>query len=336
MNELRISELTIECTRSNYVVRPIQDLEAQANDGELVLLLGPSGSGKTALLSCMAGLLTPARGTIRLDATEVTSLEGASLTDFRRSAVGTVVQGFKPAEGLSVLENVIAPLRLAGISQRRARRRSEELLERVGLSDRIDHLLEQLSDGQQKRASIARALVHDPPLIIADEPTAHLDYIQTEEVLQLLREIAAPGRLVVLATHDGRFRPLADRVIDLTPQSAAPDAAPHILSLAAGEVLFRQGDDPDLVYVVERGQIEVYRERADGSEELRSIFGRGDHFGELGSLLSLPRSASARATETTVLTSYGVQAFRAWQSAASGNGLPQGEPEPPVVGSPGR
>jgi len=332
MNELRVSELTIEYTRSGYVVRPIHQLDAQASDGELVLLLGPSGCGKTTLLSCMAGLLTPARGTIRLGATEVTSLDGESLTDFRRSAVGIIFQAFNLIASLTARENVMAPLRLAGVSQRRAKARAEELLERVGLADRIDHLPDELSGGQQQRVAIARALVHDPPLIVADEPTAHLDYIQVEEVLRLLREIASPGRLVVVATHDDRFRPLADRVIDLTPRAGPQDEAAHILSLAAGELLFRQGDHSDLVYVVERGQIEVYRERADGSEELRAIFGQGDYFGELGPLLSLPRSASARASETTVLTSYGVGAFRVWQTAhpASGDGLPNPEPKPPM------
>jgi putative ABC transport system ATP-binding protein len=320
MTELRVSELTIEYNRSGYVVRPIDGLDAQASDGELVLLLGPSGCGKTTLLSCMAGLLTPARGTIRVGSTEVTELDGSPLTEFRRRSVGIVFQAFNLVASLTVRENVMAPLRLAGTPRRAARHRAEELLELVALGNRMDHRPDELSGGQQQRVAIARALVHDPPLILADEPTAHLDYVQVEEILRLLREIASPGRLVVVATHDDRFRPLADRVFDLTPQAPAEDEPAQALTLAAGELLFRQGDRSDLVYVIERGQVEAFGERADGSEELRAIYGEGEYFGELGPLLSIPRTASVRATETTVLTSYGPQAFRAWQATRANGG----------------
>ena len=305
MTGLRIEDLTIEYKLSDYVLRPIQGLSVQARDGELVLMLGPSGCGKTTLMSCMAGLLRPAAGTIRVGDTEVTSLEASALTEYRRQGVGIVFQAFNLIASLTTLENVMAPLRLAKVPRADARKRSEELIARVGLEERLDHRPAELSGGQQQRVAIARALVHDPPLIVADEPTAHLDYVQVEEVLRLLREIAAPGRLVVVATHDDRFRPLADRVIDLTPRTTEPDDAERQVSLGAGEVLFRQGDPPDLVYEVKSGLIEVFRERADGSEEPRAEFGAGEYFGELGPMLALPRSATARAREPAVLTGYG-------------------------------
>ncbi len=310
MTGLRIEDLTIEYKLSDYVLRPIQGLTVQARDGELVLMLGPSGCGKTTLMSCMAGLLRPAAGTIRVGETEVTSLEASALTEYRRQGVGIVFQAFNLIASLTTLENVMAPLRMAKVPRAEARKRSEELIARVGLEERLDHRPAELSGGQQQRVAIARALVHDPPLIVADEPTAHLDYVQVEEVLKLLREIAAPGRLVVVATHDDRFRPLADRVIDLTPRSTEADDAEREVSLGAGEVLFRQGDPPDLVYEVKSGLIEVFRERADGSEEPRAEFGAGEYFGELGPMLALPRSATARAREPAVLTGYGPQAFR--------------------------
>ena len=317
MAELRICGLTVEHTRSGYIVHPIHELDAQADDGELALVLGPSGCGKTTLLSCIAGLVAPARGSIHVDETEVTALRGSSLAEFRRTGVGIVFPGSRLIESLTVGENVIAPLRLVGVARERALGRGEELLERVGLGAVGERAVAELSSGQRRRAAVARALVHDPPLIIADEPTAGLDYVEVEEVLGLLREIASPGRLVLVASHDQRLRPLADRVIDLTPRAGLDDDGARTLSLAAGESLFRQGDHSDLVYVVERGQVEVYRERVDGSEELRAIFGPGEYFGELGPLLSLPRSASARATETTVLTSYGTDAFRAWRGSGA-------------------
>jgi putative ABC transport system ATP-binding protein len=310
VTELHIDNLTIEYKRGDYILRPIQNLSVRTGDGELVLMLGPSGCGKTTLISCMAGLLRPAAGTIRVAENEVTALAANALNDYRRHGVGIVFQAFNLIASLTTLENVMAPLRLAKVPRAEARRRSEELIDRVGLSERIGHRPGELSGGQQQRVAIARALVHDPPLIVADEPTAHLDYLQVEEVLKLLREIAAPGRLVVVATHDDRFRPLADRVIDLTPHTTVVAEAEEEISVGAGEVLFRQGDAPDLIYVVKSGRIEAFRERQDGSEEMLAEFGPGDYFGELGPMLALPRSATARAREPAVLTGYGRQAFR--------------------------
>jgi putative ABC transport system ATP-binding protein len=328
MTTLRISDLTIEYTQGSYVVRPIDGLDVEARDGELVILLGPSGSGKTTLLSCIAALLTPASGSITLDDTEVTALAGGALQTYRRNTVGIIFQAFNLVPSLTARENVAAPLRLAGTGRRDANRRADELLERVHLSDRAGHLPAKLSGGQQQRVAIARALVHDPPLIVADEPTAHLDYLGVEEVLTLIRELASPGRLVVVATHDDRFNPLADRVIDLVPKPV-DDAASRVVTLDAGEVLFRGGDASDLIYVIEEGSIELYRELVGGGEEAVSTRAAGGWLGEIGPLLGLPRSASARALEPTRLTGYGLQEFRRWQAGRHGD-------EPAVTGPPSR
>jgi putative ABC transport system ATP-binding protein len=151
--------------------------------------------------------------------------------------------------------------------------------------------------------------VHDPPLLLADEPTAHLDHIQVEGVLELLRGLAAAGRMVVVSTHDDRITRLADRVIELAPRSAPPADAPVAVTLAAGELLFAQGDASDLVYVVEDGSIALFRERDDGTPELVANVGSGSYFGELGPLLGMPRSSSARATCDTRLTGYAPHLF---------------------------
>jgi putative ABC transport system ATP-binding protein len=167
-----------------------------------------------------------------------------------------------------------------------------------------------MSGGQQQRVAIARALVHDPPLVVADEPTAHLDHIQVEGILVLLRELATPGRMVIVSTHDDRITHIADRVIELSPHFSTADAAPEDVELAAGQVLFEQGDRGDLVYEVVVGSVEIFRVRSDGSEEVLASIGTGNYFGEIGPMLNLPRSASARALEPTRLTAMNVRSFR--------------------------
>jgi putative ABC transport system ATP-binding protein len=167
-----------------------------------------------------------------------------------------------------------------------------------------------MSGGQQQRVAIARALAHDPPLLLADEPTAHLDYVQVESILHLVRELAQPGRLVVVATHDPRMVPLADRVIDLAPKIVSLDTGPRAFTYAAGEVVFEQGSRGDLIYIVEDGEIDIVRRRADGTDEVVAVIGRGEYFGELGPLLGFPRSATARAKTAARLTGYPVADFR--------------------------
>jgi putative ABC transport system ATP-binding protein len=317
MTYLRVEDLTIEYVQGDYVVRPIQSLNLEASDGQLVLLLGPSGSGKTTLLSCLASILTPARGKIYVEDTEITSLKGMDLANYRRHGVGIVFQAFNLIPSLNARENVAAPLRLAGVRRREARMRADALLDRVGLGDRAHHRPAELSGGQQQRVAIARALVHDPPLVVADEPTAHLDYVQVEGVLALIRELAAPGRLVVVSTHDARFTPLADRVVELAAVRAEQLSAVRRVELAAGAVLFEQGDPSDLVYVVETGAIEVFRRRIDGGEDVLTTVRRPDYFGEIGPLLGLRRAASARALQDTVLTGYGAREFSRWMGGTA-------------------
>jgi len=221
-----------------------------------------------------------------------------------------VFQAFNLIPSLSARANVMVPLRLAGVPRKEARERATALLARVGLTERINHRPAQMSGGQQQRVAIARALVQDPPLVLADEPTAHLDYIQVEGILRLLRDLARPGRMVVVATHDERITNLADNVVELVPLLPAAQREPREVALGAGEFLFRQGEPSDLVYLIQSGEIEILREKSDGEEEHVTVIGPGGYFGELGPMLNLPRSASARALQPTVLTGHSVQQFR--------------------------
>ena len=308
MADLEVRDLTAEFESGGYVVRPLDHLSFDADDGELVVVLGPSGCGKTTLLSCMAGLLTPTSGSVKFGDDELVGLTGQALARHRRYTVGIVFQAFNLLPSLSAKGNVMAPLRLAKTPRRQAAARADELLELVGLTERAGHRPGEMSGGQQQRVAIARALVQNPPMILADEPTAHLDYIQVEGVLRLLRELAAPGRLVVVATHDDRITNIADRVVELVAHYVERD--PEEVRLSSGEMLFNQGDRGDLVYVIEEGEIEIYRERADGTKEVLATMNKGQYFGELGPMLNLPRSASARAVNATRLTGYSVRNFR--------------------------
>ncbi len=307
---LGINELTVEFESSGYMVRPLDGLTFSAMDGELVVLLGPSGCGKTTLISCMAALLTPESGRVIFSGQVVNQLKGAELALYRQQTVGVVFQAFNLIPSLSARANVMVPLRLAGVSRAQAAVRADELLERVGLSERANHRPAQLSGGQQQRVAIARALVQNPPLVVADEPTAHLDHIQVEGVLKLLRQLAAPGRIVVVATHDDRVTHIADRVVELVPHFANADRPPEFVELPAGETLFNQGERGDLIYFVESGRLEVFRMKADGAEEHLAHVGPGAYVGELGPILNLPRSATVRALEDSTVTGYTVLAFR--------------------------
>jgi putative ABC transport system ATP-binding protein len=310
MGDLSIQDLVVEYSSGGYAVRPINGLNLDVPAGSLLILLGPSGCGKTTLLSCLGGILRPKSGVIKFDDVDITKLEGAALADYRRDKVGIVFQAFNLVPSLTALENVMVPLRAAGMSRAASRRRAEELLTRVNLTDRMKHRPGDLSGGQQQRVAVARAIALDPPLILADEPTAHLDFIQVEEVLRLIRSLAEGERVVVVATHDSRILPMADHVVELAPALASTNRPPETLHLLAGEMLFEQCTMGDLIYVVSEGEFDIVRELADGGEELVKVAGPGDYFGEIGVLFHMPRSATVRARTDATAVGYTAQAFR--------------------------
>ena len=310
MADLRVKDLVVESSSGGYAVRPIDGLNLDVSEGSLAILLGPSGCGKTTLLSCMGGILKPAKGRIDFGDIDLTKLDRNALSKYRRNTVGIVFQAFNLVASLTAIENVMVPMRAARIARQEARERAEELLTRVGLKERMRHRPGDLSGGQQQRVAVARAIALDPPLLLADEPTAHLDFIQVEEVLRLIRELASGERVVVVATHDSRILPLADRVVELVPHIAATDHPPEAVSLESGEVLFEQGTMGDCIYVVSEGEVELVRELASGGEELLKTATAGDYFGEMGPVFGLPRSATARARVASTIIGYTVRQFR--------------------------
>jgi putative ABC transport system ATP-binding protein len=191
-------------------------VELAFKPGEFVVLLGHSGSGKSTLLNLISGIDRPSAGDVVIQGTPITRLNERDRTLFRRDHIGFIFQFFNLIPTLTVLENVTLPQELAGRSQRDVERVALGLLDRVGLADRRDTYPDKLSGGEQQRVAIARALVHDPLLVLADEPTGNLDDTTGERVLALLLELTRDaGRTLIMATHNPDIAPRADRVLQV-------------------------------------------------------------------------------------------------------------------------
>jgi putative ABC transport system ATP-binding protein len=314
---LEVADLTVEYSSGGYKVRPLNGFHLEMDAREIGIVLGASGCGKSTLLSALAGLLRPVSGSIRVGGKEVVGMGGKALNHYRQTSVGVVFQAFNLIPSLSARENIELVCRTAGQSRATARERAEHLLEMVDLGDRMRHRPGSMSGGQQQRVAIARALALDPPLVLADEPTAHLDYIQVEGVLNILRRLAEADRAVLIATHDERLLPLADRIIEMSPRMSSGSAGGEQRQLDDREILFEQGDAGTLVYTVESGLIQLVRQRDDGVEEVLREMHPGEYFGELAPMFGLPRSATARAVGWTAVSGLPMTEFRALRHAAN-------------------
>jgi putative ABC transport system ATP-binding protein len=194
-------------------VRVLKGVDFAAPAGEMTMLVGPSGCGKTTLISIIAGLLRGALGSVNVFGREVTALSSEELVKFRLSQVGFIFQQYNLLAGLSAAENAAVTLVAGGTPWPRALEAASSLLERLGMSEHLNKLPRQLSGGQQQRVAIARALVHEPRLLLCDEPTAALDGKSGKAVMGLLKDLAVhPDRAAVVVTHDPRVYAYADRV----------------------------------------------------------------------------------------------------------------------------
>jgi putative ABC transport system ATP-binding protein len=194
-------------------VTAVRGVSIEATSGEFVALLGPSGSGKTTLLGLLAGLDRPERGRVCWRGRPFAELSHREVIELRRTRLGVVFQSFGLLPTLSAVENVELPLRVAGSDLREAKRSAAEWLERLGLGDRLDNRVFELSAGQQQRVAIARALVIEPEVVLADEPIAEVDSENAELILQALSQVTARGGAVLCATHNPAALAYASRAV---------------------------------------------------------------------------------------------------------------------------
>jgi putative ABC transport system ATP-binding protein len=200
-----------------------RDLNLRTEDGEIVVLLGPSGSGKTTLLNLVSGIDLPTAGEVRIDGVTLTGLSERNRTLFRRDHIGFVFQFFNLIPTLTVEENLLLPLELSGRETSADHERARSLLAEVGLADRAGVYPDRLSGGEQQRVAVARALSHDPAVVLADEPTGNLDRETGRSVLALLERLARNvGKTVLIVTHSEEAIPLADRVLVLRDGRLTP------------------------------------------------------------------------------------------------------------------
>ena len=193
----------------------LREVSLEVKEGEFVAIMGPSGCGKTTLLNIMGLLDTPTDGTYMLDGKDVSQLSERERTNIRRGTIGFVFQSFNLIDDLDVYENVELPLLYMGVPAKERKKRVTEMLDRMAMSHRRKHFPCQLSGGQQQRVAVARAVVSNPKIILADEPTGNLDSKNSKEVMDLLLQLHEQGTTIVMVTHSQHNASFADRIINL-------------------------------------------------------------------------------------------------------------------------
>jgi len=215
----------------DHTVHALAGVTLQIARGDYVAIMGSSGSGKSTLMNILGCLDAPTSGTYRLDGVDVRDFDEDDLSDLRNRKIGFVFQSFNLVPRTSALANVELPLAYAGVSRRERRRRATIALRAVGMGQRLDHLPSELSGGQQQRVAVARALVTNPPLILADEPTGNLDSRSTSDVLEIFDLLCDGGRTIVVITHEDEVGARSDRIVRLADGkivSDRPTSAPAV------------------------------------------------------------------------------------------------------------
>jgi putative ABC transport system ATP-binding protein len=212
--------------KGETAVTALNHVGVRVDAGEFVAIMGPSGCGKSTLLHLLGGLDQPTQGRVIIDGSSLFTLSDTALTQVRRRKIGFVFQFFNLIPVLTAVENVALPLTLDGVALPAAKARATEWLTKVGLGDRLNNRPDQLSGGQQQRVAVARALITQPSLVLADEPTGNLDSKSSDEIASLLRQVANDwGRAVVMVTHDAAVAAYANRIISLRDGVIVSDTA---------------------------------------------------------------------------------------------------------------
>ena len=211
---IRTTGVTKEFTAGSQTVEVLHGIDLAVRAGELTYLVGESGSGKTTLISIMCGILYPTKGEVEVFGTDIYGLSDNALVEFRLQNIGFIFQQYNLIPSIDVASNAAVPLIAQGMPRAEARERAKAVMDKLNIGNQADKLPSQLSGGQQQRVAIARALVHEPRLVVCDEPTAALDAASGRRVMDLLREVAvAPDRACIIVTHDNRIFDLADRIL---------------------------------------------------------------------------------------------------------------------------
>jgi putative ABC transport system ATP-binding protein len=216
-------------------VRALRGIDLDVHVGELVMVMGPSGNGKTTLLNCLSGLDDIDTGTVHVDGEDLFALSDARRTRHRAERMGFVFQSFNLIPVLTARENVELPLLVTGAAPKHARERANEMLDRVGLADRAGHRPNELSGGEQQRVTVARALVAEPAIVWADEPTGALDSHTAGEIVALLHEVHAVGQALVVVTHDEGLGRSGHRLVQVRDGQVVFDGAPTDMVRAGAE-----------------------------------------------------------------------------------------------------
>ena len=232
---IRVRGVTKEFGSGDSMTRALRGVDLDVPYGELLMLVGPSGCGKTTLVSIIAGTLEPSAGTCMVLGRDLVSMTNGRKVRFRRENVGFIFQSYNLLPSLTAVENAAVPLLIAGWRRSDAVAAAAEVLERLGLGDRLTNLPSELSGGQQQRVAIARALVHEPRLLVCDEPTSALDAENGRITMELIQDIAVqPDRAVIVVTHDSRAYSFADRIASMEDGRIESVAAgPHHVAAPA-------------------------------------------------------------------------------------------------------
>jgi len=309
--------------------------------GELAILSGPSGSGKTTLISLIGALRGLQEGTMTVDGRDLAGLGPVELLEYRKQ-LGFIFQHHNLFPALTAFDSVQMALDLHRLTPEQKRARTSDILERIGLAERMDYKPERLSGGQRQRVAIARALVHRPRLVLADEPTAALDKDTARSVLDLLKDLVThDATAVLMVTHDTRLLDAADRIVHmvdgrivsnvqvrrvlvicgfLRKSNLFPGHTPvELTEIAekmtlerhrAGTTVIRQGDPGERFYLVRSGTLDVEQTEAASTSKVGTL-GRGDYFGERALIVKEPRAASVIARQDCELWSLGKEDFEA-------------------------